>query len=127
MNLRHLRAEHFGAIEIDLKDVRFTTELLARVPAEHARKYQVLPVFGSPGEVGVAMADPSDLAAIDATHQLLGADLQVCVADAKQLDEFIERLYGSDGTWQLRSRNSYEHIPDYTAGWPGPDADTRTF
>jgi hypothetical protein len=42
------------------------------------------------------LADPSDLAAIDATSKLIEADLEVCVADAKQLDEFIERLYGSE-------------------------------
>ena len=96
MNIRRLRADHFGAKQIDLRDVQFTPELLARVPAEHARRYQVLPVSSSPGRLCLALADPSDLAAIDATQKLLDADLEICVADAKQLDEFIERLYGSD-------------------------------
>ncbi len=84
-------------MEIDLKDVQFTAELLASVPAEHALKYRVLPVFSSPAKVCLALADPSDLATLDATHQLLDRDLEVCVADAKQLDEFIERFYGSAG------------------------------
>jgi hypothetical protein len=44
----------------------------------------------------VALADPSDLAAIDATRKLLDVDLEVCVADIAQLDEFMERLYGAD-------------------------------
>jgi type IV pilus assembly protein PilB len=96
MDIRRLRAEHFGAMEIDLRNVQFTAELLARVSAEHARRYQVLPVSSSPGKLCLALADPSDLAAIDATQKLLDADLEVCVADAKQLDEFIGRLYGSE-------------------------------
>jgi type IV pilus assembly protein PilB len=96
MDIRRLRAEHFGAMEIDLRDVQFTAELLARVPAEHARRYQVLPVSSIPGRLCLALADPSDLAAIDATSKLIEADLEVWVADAKQLDEFIERLYGSE-------------------------------
>ncbi len=95
MDIRRLRAEHFGAMEIDLKDVQFMAELLARVPAEHARRYHVLPVSGSPGRLCLALADPSDLKAINSTQKLLDVDVEVCVADAGQLDEFIERLYGS--------------------------------
>jgi hypothetical protein len=95
MDIRRLRAEHFGAMEIDLKDVEFTAELLARVPAEQARRYRVLPVSSSPGRLCLALADPSDLEAINTTQRLLDVDVEVCVADAGQLDEFIERLYGS--------------------------------
>jgi hypothetical protein len=83
-------------MEIDRRDVQFTAELLARVPAEHARRYQVLPVPSFSGRLCLALADPSDLAAIDATQKLFDADLEVCVVDARQLDEFIGRLYGSD-------------------------------
>jgi type IV pilus assembly protein PilB len=97
MDTRHYELSIFGAMEIDLRAVDFTAELLASVPAEHARRYHVLPVFTSPGQVSVALADPSDLAAIEATQQLLDLDAVVCVADAKQLDEFIERFYGSAG------------------------------
>jgi hypothetical protein len=96
MDMRRLRAEHFGARELDLRDVQFTAELLASVPAEHARRYQVLPVSSSPGRLCLALADPSDLVAINATSELIEADLEVCVADAKQLDEFIQRLYRSE-------------------------------
>jgi type IV pilus assembly protein PilB len=95
-NLRRLRAEHFGAMEIDLKDVQFTKELLALVPAEYARRFRVLPVSVSPGSVCLAMSDPSDLAAIEAVGQLLDLEAEICVAHARQLDEFIQRLYGSD-------------------------------
>ena len=95
MNLRQLRAEHFGAMEIDLKDVEFTPELLACMPAAHARQYQVLPVSNSPGKLCLALADPSDLDAIDATSKLIQTDLEFCVAAASQLDDFIRRLYGS--------------------------------
>jgi hypothetical protein len=91
------RAAHFGADEVDLRKVAFTPELLARVPAEAVRRYRVLPVFSSPGELRLAVADPSELDAIDSLHHLLRCDLELCVAEASQLDEFIERLYGREG------------------------------
>jgi hypothetical protein len=92
------RAEHFGADEVDLRDVSVTPELLACVPAESARRYRVLPVFSSPDKLRVALADPSDLDAIDSLQHLLRRDLELCVAEESQLNEFIERLYGRQGT-----------------------------
>ena len=91
------RAMHFGAEEVDLRNVLFTAELLACVPAELAQRYRVLPVFNSPRMLRLALADPSDLDAIDSLHHLLQRDLELCVAEATQLDEFIERLYHSEG------------------------------
>ncbi len=90
------RAAHFGADEVDLGQVPFTPELLACVPAEFARRYRVVPVLCSPGKLRVAMADPSDLDAIDSLHRLLRRELELCVAEESQLKEFIERLYGRE-------------------------------
>jgi type II secretory ATPase GspE/PulE/Tfp pilus assembly ATPase PilB-like protein len=91
------RAAHFGAEEVDLRNVSFTPELLACVPAESARRYRVLPVFRSREVLGLAVSDPSDLDAIDALSNLLHRDLELCVAEESQLEEFIERLYGGEG------------------------------
>ena len=88
---------HFGAEKVDLRNVLFTAELLACFPAELARQYRVLPVFSSPHNLRLALADPSDLGAIDSLHGSLQRDLDLCVAEASQLDEFIERLYGAEG------------------------------
>ena len=88
---------HYGAMEIDLRNVEFTPELLASIPARFARRCRVLPVSSSPHEFVVALADPSDLEAIDSVHNLVQRDVSLCLADASQLDEFIGRLYGEDG------------------------------
>ena len=84
-------------MNFDLRDVLFTPELLACISAEVARRYRVLPVFISPSDVTLAMADPSDLEAIDAIRRLLQRDVTVCIAETSQLDDFIQRLYGSEG------------------------------
>ena len=91
------RAAHFGADEVDLRQVAFTPELLACVPAASARRYRILPVSSSCEKLRLALADPSDLDAIDSLHHLLHRHLELCVAEESQLNEFIERLYGQEG------------------------------
>lgn len=88
--------EHFGAERVDLNEFEFTDDLLACVPAEYARRFRVLPVSQRPGVIVLAIEDPSDLPAVDALHQLVDCDLELCVAGGKQLDEFIARLYGRE-------------------------------
>jgi type IV pilus assembly protein PilB len=91
------RAAHFGAQEVDLGQLAFTPELLACVPVEFVRRYRVLPILSSPDTLRLALADPSDLDTIDSLHQWLHRDLELCVAQEGQLNEFIERLYGREG------------------------------
>ena len=98
MDIRRLRAEHYGAEEVDLRNVSFTAELLAAVPAELARRCRVLPVSSSPQKLKLASADPSDIQGIDTIQRFAQRDLEICVSEPSQLDEFIERLYGSGGT-----------------------------
>ena|ERR1035441_3708041 len=98
MNLRAIRAAHYGAEEADLRNVSFTAELLNAVPAELARRCRVLPVSISAQKLKLALADPSDIEVIDTIQRFVQRDLEICVAEASQLDEFIERLYGSGGT-----------------------------
>ena len=92
------RAAHFGAEEVDLRDIAFNRELLALIPAEFARRHLILPLLDSPDRVVVATADPSDLGAIDALHARLQRVVEICVADESQLHEFIGRLYASEGS-----------------------------
>ena len=84
-------------MEIDLREVNFTPALLALVPAEFARRHCVLAIQDSPQRVVVAMADPSDLGAIEALQARLGRDVEICVAEGHQLNEFIRRFHGLEG------------------------------
>jgi hypothetical protein len=91
-------AEHLGTVEIDLRTVDFTSQILACIPAEFARRHQVLPISSSPTALWITMAVPPDLEALDSLHQALQRDLTLCVSEASQIDEFIERLYGRGGS-----------------------------
>ena len=91
------RAAHFDAEEVDLTKVHFTPELLACIPAEAARRYRVLPIRSSADKLLVAIADPSDLDALDSLNDLVQRDLELSVAESWKLDDFIGRLYGKEG------------------------------
>ena len=92
-----LRGEHFGADDVDLRNVRFTAELLGSVPAHVARRYRVIPVSDSPKVLRLAIADSADLDTLDSLSHLLRRDLELCIAEGSQLDEFVERLYTPEG------------------------------
>jgi len=92
------RAEHFGADEVDLRTVDFTPDLLASIPVQFVRRHRVLPVSSSPSALWISMADPSDLEVIDTLHQSVQRELVLCVSEASQIDEFIERLYRWGGS-----------------------------
>ncbi len=91
------KAAQFGAEFIDLEQYSFPPELLARIPAVLARSYQVLPLDFIPQQphamLKIALSDPSDLDALDDLCTLLRYDLMICVADAHQLRQFINKLY----------------------------------
>jgi hypothetical protein len=90
------RAAHFGADEVDLRQVKFTPELLARIPADAARRFWVVPVGWSLGTLRLAIADPSDIQALSSLNELLDCDLEICVAEADQINDFVVRLYGGN-------------------------------
>lgn len=87
----------FGAEHIDLSRVQFTPELLQCIPAGIARKLRVLPIFESTTTVGIVMADPSDLNAVDTLVHHLNRPVYIYIADEGQVDSFIDRLYGIGG------------------------------
>ena len=90
---------NFGAEQIDLREVKFTPELLRCIPSTTALMYHVLPIFDEPGSLGIALADVSNVDVIGELSFLLGkSNLTVRVADPRQIDEFIQQLYGEGET-----------------------------
>jgi type IV pilus assembly protein PilB len=84
----------YSAGTVDLRDVRFTPELLLCVPPGLARRHRVLPVFDTDHRLRVAIADVSDVDGIISLTQHLQRELELCLVDEAQLNDFIEQLYG---------------------------------
>lgn len=88
------KGEYFNCPRIDLATVIFTEALLAAVPKEMVLRYSVIPVSDDEVTLSIAMADPSDLDAIDALHFLLKREIEPRIADEHQLALYIQKLYG---------------------------------
>ena len=88
------KAAQFGAEVVQLAGLAIPDEVLAAVPRNIAKKYRVIPVFKSEGKVAVAIADPSDLNAIDSLTHLLNAEIEPRVASEQDIDAALTRYYG---------------------------------
>jgi type IV pilus assembly protein PilB len=62
-----------------------------------ARRYQAIPVAFEDGRLLVAMADPSNVFAVDDIRAMTGSEVKPVVSTATQIIEAIDQLYRMDG------------------------------
>jgi type IV pilus assembly protein PilB len=88
------KAAHFGAEVVNLNGMQVSDEVIATVPRTVARKYRIVPIYQHDGSITVAIADPSDIATIDALGHVLNADVQVQVASDQDIETALSKYYG---------------------------------
>ncbi len=88
------KAAQFGAEVVQLASMSIPDDVLSAIPRNIAKKYRVIPVFRTEGKVAVAIADPSDLNAIDSLTHLLNAEIEPRVASETDIDAALSRYYG---------------------------------
>jgi len=90
-------ARQVGLEFVDLSE-RVLDASVANVVSESlARRYQAIPIGWEDGQLVVAMADPSNVFAVDDIRAFAGADVKTVVATATQIVETIEQFYRLDG------------------------------
>jgi len=75
-------------------DFKIPPEVTAAMPGDIARRYRVVPVMFEHGTLTVAMADPSDLEALDSVRYILKADVDGVVASPKAIERALDYYYG---------------------------------
>jgi type IV pilus assembly protein PilB len=78
---------------INLDDFTIAREVLDLLPGEVALRHRVLPVNAEDGTLVVAMADPSNLHAVDTVKEKTGMSVEVCLAETRALRRAIDRYY----------------------------------
>jgi type IV pilus assembly protein PilB len=68
-------------------------EVIQLVPHALVTKYHLIPIAQNGSSLTLAMADPSNLAAMDEIKFLTGADVKVTLATVSSIHRAIERLY----------------------------------
>ncbi len=90
-------ARQVGLEFVDLGDWTIDGSVASLVPESLARRYQAIPIGWDDGKLVVAMADPSNVFAVDDIRALAGADVRSVVATASQILETIEQFFRVDG------------------------------
>src|SRR5688572_30031529 len=73
------KAAHFGAEVVRLAGLQIADDVIATIPRHTAKKYRVIPVYKNDAGLIVALADPSDIATVDALNHLLHTEVTVQV------------------------------------------------
>jgi type IV pilus assembly protein PilB len=97
-----LLSRQYGVPSINLDHFEVDPAIIKIIPAETARKYQVLPLSRSGATLTIAMADPTNVFAMDDIKFMTGYNVEPVVASESALEDSIERYYGSMRSLELR-------------------------
>jgi type IV pilus assembly protein PilB len=97
-----LLSRQYGVPSINLDHFEVDPAIIKIIPAETARKYQVLPLSRSGATLTIAMADPTNVFAMDDIKFMTGYNVEPVVASESALEDSIEKYYGSTRSLELR-------------------------
>jgi len=97
-----LLSRQYGVPSINLEHFEVDPAIIKIIPAETARKYQVLPLSRSGATLTIAMADPTNVFAMDDIKFMTGYNVEPVVASETTLEESIDHYYGSTRSLELR-------------------------
>jgi type IV pilus assembly protein PilB len=101
-----LLSRQYGVPSINLTHFEVDPNVIKTIPAETARKYQILPLSRSGATLTIAMADPTNVFAMDDIKFMTGYNVEPVVASEVALEESIDRYYGTSRSLTLRQEGS---------------------
>ncbi|MEK6582874.1 MAG: type IV-A pilus assembly ATPase PilB [Nitrospirota bacterium] len=90
-------SKQYGVSAINLADYKIDTSVLKLVPADMAKKYMMMPVARVGATLTVAMADPSNVFAVDDIKFMTGYNVEIVIATESALINAITTSYGGKG------------------------------
>ncbi len=91
--LTHFLSKQYGIPTIDLSSEDIDPEVIKLIPEDVAKKYLALPIKRTGSTLVVAMADPSNIFAIDDIKFLTGYNIETVVASEGAIKSAIEKAY----------------------------------
>lgn len=101
-DITSLLSEQYGVPAVHLEHFDIEDEVLKLIPPEVARKHLVIPVERTGSTLTIAMADPSNMGAIDQIRFMTSYNIEPVVASEASIRNAIEKFYGSSRDMQLR-------------------------
>ena len=94
--LLHAIAEHLGLEFVNLEDMDIPGNILRLMPTQVARMYGAVPLSLTGNTVRVAVLDPFNPQLVEELSFVLGKDVQLVVAQPKQVEEAVARYYAEE-------------------------------
>jgi type IV pilus assembly protein PilB len=88
-------SKQYGVPSVNLSDIELDPDVLKLLPKEVVTRHQVVPVNRSGSTLIVAMADPSNIFAIDDIKFITKFHIEVVVASEQAIADAIEQYYTS--------------------------------
>lgn len=95
-DLTQFLSKQYGIPTVDLMEEEVDADVIKLVPEEVARKYHIMPINRTGSTLVIAMADPSNIFAIDDIKFLTGYNVEPLVASDEAIKSAIDNFYESD-------------------------------
>jgi type IV pilus assembly protein PilB len=99
-------SRQYGVPAINLSDYKIDQAVLKLIPIDIARKYLIMPVARVGATLTIAMADPSNVFAIDDVKFMTGYSVEVVVSSESSILNAISSHYGGQGDALIATRKS---------------------
>nr|ARQ18756.1 type IV pilus assembly ATPase [Geobacter metallireducens] len=92
-DLTSFLSKQYGVPSINLSEFEAEQAVVKIIPADVAQKYQIVPVNRAGSTLIIAMADPSNIFAIDDIKFMTGYNVEVVVASESAIKAAIDKYY----------------------------------
>ncbi len=101
-DITEVLSAQFGVPTINLTHFEIDPAILKLVPADVARKYNIIPVGKTGATLTIAMADPTNVFAMDDIKFMTGYNVEPVVASEMGIARAIDRHYGASHAIELK-------------------------
>ncbi|HEX7708482.1 MAG TPA: type IV-A pilus assembly ATPase PilB [Thermoanaerobaculia bacterium] len=95
-------SQQFGVPSINLAHFEIDGSVIKLIPGDVARKYNILPVNKTGATITIAMADPTNVFAMDDIKFMTGYNVEPVVASELGIKAAIDTYYGTSSSLELK-------------------------
>jgi len=95
-------SQQFGVPSINLSHFEIDQNVIKLIPSDVARKYNILPVNKTGATLTIAMADPTNVFAMDDIKFMTGYNVEPVVASELGIKAAIDTYYGTTSALELK-------------------------
>jgi type IV pilus assembly protein PilB len=107
-----LLSKQYGVPSIAINQFEIDASVIKLIPAETARKYQIVPLSRSGATLTIAMTDPTNVFAMDDVKFMTGYNVEPVVASESALGDAIDLYYGVNAPVAAKTSASSPRITE---------------